>query len=111
MDFEKANPIEHKRTCLNNIQGKWRVTLVFPQCDTGNVPLGTCSSFCIEERTGCRSVGSTYGHRDYLTSNCENDGRFSNDKLCTGGTLPAFNSVQEVFKLLVLCLIGWCSLY
>ena len=110
MDFEKANPVEHKRSCLNNIQAG-ACYIVFPRCGTGDVPFGTCSSFCIEERTGCRSLGSTYGHRDYLKSNCENDGRFSNDKLCTGGTLQFFNAVQEVFKLLLLGFIGWWLLY
>ena len=108
MDFEKDN-VDHENNCLNNIQAG-ACYIAFPKCINANKPVGTCSSFCVKERIGCRSTGSTYGHRDYLTSNCENDGRFVKDidgnvDLCTGDGNAMFNSMKEFFKISILLIL------
>lgn len=108
MEYESANIKEHEKTCLSNIRAG-ACYIVFPTCTSTNIPVGTCSSFCVHERTGCRSTGSTYGHRDYLTSNCQNDGRFVNSvetKVCTGGASALFHFGEAFFNILLVLLLS-----
>ena len=51
---------------------------MFPMCDPNadgaadskGTPLPICESFCVNERTACRTVGSAFGHKETIRRGC-----------------------------------------
>ena len=82
--------------------------IAFPQCKDDK-PQAICQSFCVNERRGCRTLGSTYGHQDSIKAACAEPPWLPYDgpsELCTGGSLHATscNSIYTSILTLVCAL-------
>jgi len=68
----KENPLDSKdlyvKECMATMK-RGACYVVFPQCKN-DAPQGICKSFCLNERRGCRALGTTYGHQDSLRGFC-----------------------------------------
>ena len=83
--------------------------IAFPQCKDDN-PQGICQSFCVNERRGCRSIGSTYGHLDSIKAACAEPPWLPYDgpsALCTGGSMPTAGGNLISTSLLVSVFAVW----
>ena len=87
---EVENPDD---ACRQSVQ-KGACHLAFPKCDPAakgqsvkGTPVAMCASFCTNERTACRTVGSAFGHRESIQKSCEGDpwvNAAGPSPLCTG---------------------------